>query len=46
MSCHFKCSKNAKTKKNLEASYIALWKPDLNKQKDFERLLLFRNGVT
>ena len=38
--------KNAKTKKNLEASYIALWKPDLNEQQDFERLVLFRNGVT
>ena len=38
--------KNAKTKKNLEASYIALWKSDLNEQKEFERLLLFRNGVT
>ena len=32
---------NAKTRKNLEASYIALWEPDLNKQKDFERLILF-----
>ena len=30
--------KNAKTRKNLNASYIALWKPDLNEQKDFERL--------
>ena len=30
--------KNAKTRKNLKASYIALWKPDLNEQKDFERL--------
>ena len=38
--------KNAKTRKNLGASYIAFWKPDLNKQKDFERLVLFRNGVT
>ena len=38
--------KNAKTRKNLEASYIALWKPDLNEQKGFERLVLFRNGVT
>ena len=38
--------KNTKTRKNLEASYIALWKPDLNEQKDFERLVLFRNGVT
>ena len=37
--------KNAKTSKNLEASYIALWKPDLNKQKDFERSILFKNGV-
>ena len=46
MGCYFKCSKNAKTRKNLEASYIALWKPDLNEQKDFERLGLFRNGVT
>ena len=38
--------KNAKTRKNLGASYIALWKPNLNEQKDFERLVLFRNGVT
>ena len=47
MECHFKCSKkNAKTRKNLKASYTALWKPDLNEQKDLERLVLFRNGVT
>ena len=26
----------------LEASYIALWRPDLNKQKDFERLLFWQ----
>ena len=38
--------KNANIRKNLEASYIALWKPDLNEQKDFERLVFFRNGVT
>ena len=38
--------KNAKTRKNLEATYIAPWKSDLNEQKDFETLLLFRNGVT
>ena len=38
--------KIAKTMKNLEASYIALWKLDPNKQNDFERLVLFRNGVT
>ena len=39
-------SKNAKARKNLEASYTALWKADLNEKKDFERLVLFRNGVT
>ena len=38
--------KNATTAKKLEASNIALWKPDLNEQKDFERLVLFRNSVT
>ena len=38
--------KNSKTRKNLEASYIACWKPNLNEQKDFERLVLFRNDVT
>ena len=38
--------KKAITRKNLEGSYIALWKPDLNEQKDFERLVIFRNGVT
>ena len=30
---------------NLKASYIALWKPDCYEQKDFERLVLSRNGV-
>ena len=38
--------KNAKTRKDLEASCIALWKPDLNQQKDFKRVVLLRNGVT
>ena len=38
--------KDAKTRKDLEVSYIALWKLDLNEQKGFERLVLFRNGVT
>ena len=38
--------KNAKTRKNLDASYIAVWKPDLNEQKDFERLVLFNDRVT
>ena len=28
--------KNAKIKKNLQASYIALWKPNLNEQKDLK----------
>ena len=48
MGCHFKCSKKCYNRKNLEASYIALWKPDLDlsEQKDFETLILFRNGVT
>ena len=32
-------------RKNLD-THIALWKPDLNEQKDFERQVLFRNGVT
>ena len=38
--------KNAKTKKNLELSYIVLWKPDLNEQKNSERLVLYRNDAT
>ena len=46
MDCHSKCSRNAKTTKNLEESDIALWTPDLNEQKDFGRLVLFRNDVT
>ena len=46
MGCHSNAPKNTNTKKNLEASYITLWKPDLNEQKDFERLVLFRDGVT
>ena len=32
--------------KNLEASYTNLQKPDLNERKDFERLVLIRNGLT
>ena len=39
-------AKNAKARKNLEALWIDLLKSDLNKKKDFERLVLFRNGVT
>ena len=37
--------KNAKTRKNLEASYIFSLKPDLIEQKDFERLVLFQNDI-
>ena len=46
MSIISNTQKNAKTRKKLEALYIALWKPDLNEQRDFERLVLFRDGVT
>ena len=38
--------KNARTRKNLEASYIALEKPDLNRQKESGRLVLFSNCIT
>ena len=38
--------KNAKTRKNLEVSNIALWKPDVNEGKVFGRVVLFRNGAT
>ena len=41
-----KAPKNTRTRKNLEASFIALFKPDLNDQSDFDILVLFRNGVT
>ena len=37
--------KNAKTRKNLEASYIFPLKPDLIEQKDFERLVLFQSDI-
>ena len=37
--------KNVKTVKNLEASYITLWKPDLNEQRDFEILVLLKNDL-
>ena len=33
-------------KKNIEAIFIALYKPSLNNQKSFDRLMLFRNGIT
>lgn len=39
-------SKNARTRKNLEAFYIAKLKPSLNEQVESNVLNLFRNGVT
>ena len=42
--CHV--SKKTDIRKNLEAIFIALLKPSLNEQKNFERLILFRNGIT
>ena len=32
--------------KNLEAIFIALYKPSQNNKKSFERLMLFRNVIT
>ena len=46
VSCQMLQAKIARTRKNLEASYIAPWKHDLNEQKKFERLFLFINCVT
>ena len=37
-------SYNSKTRKNLEALYIALWKANVNKKKYYERLVLFKNS--
>ena len=37
---------NAKLRKILESSMIALKQPSLNEQLDFDKLILFRNGVT
>ena len=33
-------------RKNLEAIFIVLYKPSLNDQKSFDRLMLFKNGIT
>ena len=33
-------------RENLRAIFIALYKPSLNDQKSFDRLILFRNGIT
>ena len=39
-------SLNIRTRKNLEASWIALSHPTLNNQIESKKLILFRNGVT
>ena len=39
-------SKKTDICKNLEAIFIALLKPSLNEQKNFEQLILFRNSIT
>ena len=39
-------SSNARFRKNMEASIIALKRPSLNEQVKSKKLLLFRNGVT
>ena len=41
--CH--TSKETDIRKNLEAIFIALLKPSLNEQKNFECLILSRNGM-
>ena len=38
--------KSDRRRKNLEAFYIALMKPNLNEQCDSSVLTLFRNGIT
>ena len=38
--------KSDRTRKNLEAFYIALMRPNLNEQCDSNVLTLFRNGIT
>ena len=42
----FTAPTNAKLRKILESSMIALKQPSLNEQLDFDQLILFRNGVT
>ena len=38
--------KDGRTRKNLEAFFIAKLKPSLNRQEESNMLTLFRNGVT
>ena len=37
---------NTRTRKNIEAFFIAIMRPSLNEQVDSDALILFRNGVT
>ena len=39
-------SQNPRIRKNLEASFVATKRPDLNNQVDSKKLTLFRYGVT
>ena len=39
-------SQNTRIRKNLEASIVALKRPDLNNQVESKKLTLFRHGVT
>ena len=38
--------KNQKLRKNIESSFIALKKPQMNNQLDAAKLVLFKNGIT
>ena len=44
----FSCNapSTARTRKNIEAFFIAIMRPSLNEQTDSDALILFRNGVT
>ena len=37
---------NPRTRKNIEAFFIAIMRPSLNEQTNSDALILFRNGVT
>ena len=44
MLCNAPCSNQIR--KNLEALFNGILKPSLNEQTNFDRLRLFRNGIT
>ena len=48
LNYHLKCpaSSQKHLRKNIEAIFIALYKLSLNDQKSFDKLMLFRNGIT